>query len=461
MSRRSPRHSQRRSRPGRSKQRPAAARFQARTLPDPLAVERLSHDGRGIVRWQGKTLFVAGALPGETVTVRLVGEQSRFAEGEVIDVLEASPERQAPPCQHYGTCGGCQLQHLNPRAQLSAKEQALLDQLQRGRNVSPKQLAPAIESPALGYRQRARLGVWTEKDGTVTLGFRRKRERALTPIDSCEVLVPALNALLTPLREWLKGLERKGAVSHIELLLAEEGPAMVLRELKPLTPLDLERLDSEALAALGNRIWRQTEAPGLQDLAGQPCDPRLHYGLPDFDLTLAFHPQDFTQVNAGVNRAMVRQALDWLAPAPGEQILDLFCGMGNFTLPLARSGARVRALEGSDRMVGRARENAHRHGLSAEFEVANLARPEARLWPDGGPLDAVLLDPPREGARALMAPLAQLRPRRLVYVSCNPATLARDAGELAAAGYDLQSLGVLDMFPHTEHVESMALFVRR
>ncbi|WP_347332165.1 23S rRNA (uracil(1939)-C(5))-methyltransferase RlmD [Marinimicrobium locisalis] len=435
-------------------------------MPDPQTVERLSHDGRGIVRWQGKTLFVAGALPGETVTVRLVGEQSRFAEGEVIDVVDASSERQPPPCRHYGTCGGCQLQHLNPRSQLAAKEQALLDQLQRGSKLSPKQLAPAIESSAEGYRQRARLGVWTEKDGTVTLGFRRKRERALTPIDSCEVLVPALNALLTPLKEWLKGLERAGAVSHIELLLADEGPAMVLRELKPLTPLDLERLGSaeaglKGLETLDDRIWRQTEAPGLLDVAGQPCDPRLHYGLPDFDLALAFHPQDFTQVNAGVNRAMVRQALDWLAPAPGEQILDLFCGMGNFTLPLARSGARVRGLEGSDRMVGRARENARRHGLSAEFAVANLARPDARLWPDGGPLDAVLLDPPREGARALMAPLAQLRPRRLVYVSCNPATLARDAGELAAAGYDLQSLGVLDMFPHTEHVESMALFVRR
>lgn len=430
-------------------------------LSEPLAIERLSHDGRGIARWQGKTLFVAGALPGETVTIRLVGEQSRFAEGEVSEVLVQAPERQTPPCRHFGTCGGCQLQHLEPRSQVAAKQQAVLDQLERQGKVRPKALAAPILSPSEGYRHRARLGVWTEKNGVVTLGFRRKRERALTAIDSCEVLAPELNALLAPLREWLAGLERKGAISHIELILADEGPAMVLREIKPLAPGDLERLGSEDLKALGGRVWRQTEAPRLIDLAGQPCDPRLHYGLPDFDLDLAFHPQDFTQVNSEVNRAMVRQALEWLAPAPGERVLDLFCGMGNFTLPLARSGARVRGLEGSDAMVARARENARRHGLEAEFEVANLARGDARLWPENTPLDAALLDPPRDGARELMAPLAQLRPKRLVYVSCNPATLARDAGELAAAGYDLQSLGVLDMFPHTEHVESMALFVRR
>ncbi len=456
MTRRSPRRTHQRPR-----RKQEAARFQARVLPEPLAVERLSHDGRGIARWQGKTLFVAGALPGETVTVRLVGEQSRFAEGEVTDVLVEAAERQTPPCRHFGTCGGCQLQHLDPGSQLAAKQQALLDQLERWGNIRPKEVTPAIASPSEGYRHRARLGVWTGKDGTVTLGFRRKRERTLTPIDSCEVLAPALNALLASLREWLEGLERQGAIGHIELILADEGPAMVLRELKPLTSRDLERLGSEELKALGGRVWRQADAPSLSDLAGQPCDPRLHYGLPEFDLDLAFHPQDFTQVNTGVNRAMVRQALDWLAPAPGERVLDLFCGMGNFTLPLARFGARVRGLEGSEAMVDRARQNARRHGLEAEFEVANLARADARLWADSTPLDAVLLDPPRDGARELMAPLAQLRPGRLVYVSCNPATLARDAGELAAAGYDLQSLGVLDMFPHTEHVESMALFVRR
>ncbi|WP_051235639.1 23S rRNA (uracil(1939)-C(5))-methyltransferase RlmD [Marinimicrobium agarilyticum] len=447
-------------RPGRQQQRPAA-RFQARVLPEPLAIERLSHDGRGIARWEGKTLFVAGALPGETVTVRLLGEQSRFAEGEVTEVLVPAAQRQTPPCRHYGTCGGCQLQHLAPRSQVAAKQQAVLDQLERQGKVRPKELVPAILSPSEGYRHRARLGVWTEKNGTVTLGFRRKRERTLTPIDACEVLAPALNALLAPLRGWLEGLERRDAVGHIELILSEEGPAMVVRELKALSPRDLQRLGTVGDGALGDRIWRQTTSEGLSDLNGEPCDPRLHYGLPDFELDLAFHPQDFTQVNVEVNRAMVRQAVDWLAPQPGERVLDLFCGMGNFTLPLARSGAWVRGLEGSDAMVGRARENARRHGLEAEFDTANLARGDARLWPKGTPLDAVLLDPPRDGARELMAPLAQLRPRRLVYASCNPATLARDAGELATAGYDLQSLGVLDMFPHTEHVESMALFVRR
>ena len=456
MSRRPP------ARPGRRPRSGRKPRFQPRHLPDALTVERLSHDGRGIVRWQGKTLFVAGALSGESVRVLLEGEQSRYAEGSAAEVLTPAPERQPPPCPHFRECGGCQMQHVRPDAQLAFKQQALLDQLSRWGGVVPRQVAPAIESPSEGYRHRARLGVWTDKRGQVTLGFRRRGQRELVSIGHCDVLAPALNTLIEPLNRWLSGLQARGAISHIELILASEGPALVLREIKTLKDADREALATALPAVPPERIWRQiNDQSTLLTLGGEPCDPRLSYELPEFDLSLAFHPQDFTQVNAEVNRRMVRQAMDWLAPQPGEQVLDLFCGIGNFTLPLARSGARVLGLEGAASMVSRGEENARRNHLEASFAQANLADPSPAMRRRWGTPEAVLIDPPREGAREVLDTVIELRPGRLVYVSCNPATLARDAAELAKSGYDLQSVGVLDMFPHTEHVESMALFERR
>lgn len=450
------------ARRGPTRRAPRKPRFQPRNLPDALTVERLSHDGRGIVRWDGKTLFVAGALPGESVRVRLEGDQSRYAEGSVAEVLTAAPERQEPPCPYYRECGGCQLQHARPDAQLAFKQQALLDQLARWGGVTPHHVAPAIESPSEGYRHRARMGVWTDKAGRVTLGFRRRGQRELVSIGRCEVLAPELNALIAPLNDWLSGLQARGAISHIELILASEGPALILREIKTLKDADRDALATALPGVPPERIWRQiNDQTTLLTLVGEPCDPRLSYELPDFDLTLAFHPQDFTQVNAEVNRRMVQQALDWLAPRAGEQVLDLFCGIGNFTLPLARSGARVLGLEGAASMVARGEENARRNHLEAAFAQANLADTSPAMRRRWGKPEAVLLDPPRDGAREVLETLIKLRPGRLVYVSCNPATLARDAAELVSAGYDLQSVGVLDMFPHTEHVESMALFERR
>ncbi len=441
---------------------PRKARFQPKNLPDALTVERLSHDGRGIVRWEGKTLFVSGALPGESVRVRLEGDQSRYAEGRVVEVLSAAPARQEPPCPHYRECGGCQLQHARPDAQLAFKQQTLLDQLSRWGGVTPRHVAPAIASPSEGYRHRARLGVWTDKGGQVTLGFRRRGQRELVGIGRCEVLAPELNALIEPLNLWLSGLQARGAISHIELILASEGPALILREIKTLKDADREALATALPSVPPERIWRQiNDQSTLLTLAGEPCDPRLSYALPDYDLNLVFHPQDFTQINAGVNRKMVQQALEWLAPQPDEQVLDLFCGIGNFTLPLARSGAQVLGLEGVASMVARGEENARRNNVEAAFAQANLADTSPAMRRRWGTPEAVLLDPPRDGAREVLETLIKLQPGRLVYVSCNPATLARDAAELAAAGYDLQSVGVLDMFPHTEHVESMALFERR
>lgn len=432
-----------------------------RLLPEPLEIARLSHEGRGITHWGGKTLFVEDALPGEIVTVQLQREQSRYAEGQVAKLLTPSPERRQAPCIHYGDCGGCQLQHMAPEAQLLAKQAGLLEQLARCK-VQPKELLAPISSPSQGYRHRARLGVWYERDGSVTLGFRRKGRRDLTAITDCRVLAPELNRLLSPLQGWLEGLRSRAAISHIELLASGGETALVLRELTPLKPVDLDALESLS-AEFDCKIWRQaSDQQALLDLTGQPCDPRLTYELPEFDVRLGFHPGDFVQVNPGVNRAMVTQAMTLLAPGPGQAILDLYCGMGNFTLPIARSGARVMGWEASRAMVERGRENASGNGLShAEFGWADLSKPSARqLQGQMGELAGVLLDPPREGARSVLSCLAQLSPERLVYVSCNPATLARDAADLATQGYDLHVLGVLDMFPHTQHSESMALFLR-
>jgi len=446
-------------RSGRARATPKAT---DRLLPEPFEIEGLSHEGRGIARWNGKTLFVEGALPGETVTVRLRREQSRYAEGQVAELLSRAPERRAAPCQHYEACGGCQLQHMAPEAQLEAKQTGLLEQLAHC-GLQPRELLHPITSPSQGYRHRARLGIWYERDGSVILGFRRKGRRELTAISDCRVLVPELNRLLSPLHTWLSGLQSRKAVSHIETLASGGEAALVLRELAPLSPSDLV-----ALEALGSQfkchIWRQTnDHEALLDLAGRPCDPRMSYTLPEFDVQLSFHPGDFVQVNPSVNRAMVAQAMNLLAPQPGQAVLDLYCGMGNFSLPMARSGARVMGWEASQTMVERARANARANGLSQlDFDCTDLARPSARrLKGQLGNPDGVLLDPPREGARQLLPCLAQLSPPRLVYVSCNPATLARDAADLAAQGYDLQALGLLDMFPHTQHSESMALFLPR
>lgn len=427
-----------------------------------LAIERLSHDGRGISRWQGKTLFVEGALPGELVNGRLVHEQSRYAEAVADKILLAAPERVAPPCGYYDRCGGCQFQHLAPEHQLQAKQAALLDQLQRTAGLVPKRLLAPIESVSHGYRSRARLGVWYPRGGGVTLGFRQRRSRELVDIGHCLVLDPVIDRLLQPLSGWLSNLQSRAAISHIELIATQEGSAVVLRQMKPLAEPDLI-----ALGQLGEReqalLWLQDTNEGpLKALSGELCDPRLSYKLPEFNLELEFHPRDFTQVNARVNGAMVAQAMALLQPGPEDRVLDLFCGIGNFTLALARFAGQVVGVEAVESMVLRGRENARRQGLdNLEFIAADLTQLSgAVLSKRVGKVSALLLDPPREGAREILAGIGQLAPERLVYVSCNPATLARDAGLLAQQGYRLEAAGVLDMFPHTSHVESMALFLR-
>ncbi len=433
--------------------------------PFEAVIERLSHDGRGIAVHQGKTLFVAGALPGERVTVGLIADHSRFGEAEVIEWLDHSVERVQPDCPHYQRCGGCNLQHYHSQSQLTFKQASVLDQLQRWAGVVPGQLLPAIESPMTGYRQRARFSVWYERDGSLSLGFREEGSKRLVHIEHCLVLDPSLNALLMPFQCWLEGLQARRAVSHMELIASANGPACVIRHTQPFKAADLE-----ALAALSSdedvEIWLQPQSKGeansgLTGLDGRVCDPRLHYKLPEFDLHLGFHPQDFTQVNSLVNRAMVNQALSLLAPASDTRVLDLFCGIGNFTLPLARRAGRVIGVEAADSMVLRGRENARAHNLdNLDFVAANLEAESGTLVKLAAGFESVLLDPPRAGARGVMPLIQQLSAERIVYVSCNPATLARDTRALADLGYSLETLGVMDMFPHTAHIESMALFSR-
>lgn len=432
-----------------------------------MVIDRQGHDGRGISHYEGKTVFVSGALAGERVSARLVAEHPRFIEARVDQILEAAPGRVQPPCPHFADCGGCQLQHMQPDLQLAMKQKIVLEQLHRWGGVVPKQILPPISAGDRGYRSRARLGVWYESDGQITLGFRQQNSKTLTDIQTCLVLVPELNRLISPLREWLGGLQANKAVTHIELINTSNASAVVLRHIRSLSENDKMRLSQFAQGS-GCKVWLEPSGKlGLTDIQGQPVDPRLTYYLQQQSIELGFHPQDFTQVNHPVNELMVAQALDLLALNANDQVVDFFCGIGNFTLPIAQQAAKVTGVEAVDAMVERGQENADRMGIkNVRFLKADLSNlNHTQMLQLCREANAILLDPPRDGAKELVAQLkewrltGQLNAQRIVYVSCNPATLARDAGVLVEAGYRLETLGVLDMFPHTSHVESMALFL--
>lgn len=421
-----------------------------------LSIERLANDGRGIAFVDGRTWFVDGALPGEEVEARVMGARSQIVEARSERVLAASAQRRMEPCPHARVCGGCNLQHLSAADQLALKQRSLAEQLSRLAGIEPQVWAPPLSGPEFGYRRRARLAVrWDNKARRLDVGFRAGASQDIVSIRECHVLVQPLQTLLPALLSVLHALDKPQAIGHVELF-SGTADAVLVRHTAPLAEADLQRLTAFAQAQ-GVQLWLQGEGPP------QPLDPAyaLGYRLPAWDLELAWRPGDFIQVNASVNEAMVAQALDWLAPEAGERVLDLFCGLGNFALPLARQGATVVAVEGVDEMVERARTNAAHNGLvNAHFYRADLSKPLADAqWADGG-FAAVLLDPPRDGALELVRQMATLGARRVVYVSCNPATLARDAAELARQGYELKRVGVLDMFPQTAHVEAMALFER-
>ena len=404
-------------------------------------------------------VFVEGALAGETVEARLLRAKPKFDLARVERILESASGRRTPRCPWTGSCGGCSLQHADARTQVAAKQRWLEDCLQRIGRVEPECLLAPIYGPEWGYRRRARLSVRdVPKKGGVMVGFRERASTYVADMVSCEVLPPAASALLPALRELIGGLSIRDRVPQIEVAVGDSTTVLVFRHLLPLAEADLARLRAFA-DAHRIQLWLQPRGPDSAALLHPIPAPALDYALPEFGLRFAFRPTDFTQVNDDVNRVLVSRAVRLLDPKPGERIADLFCGLGNFSLPIASLGARVIGLEGSAGLVERARENALANGLTAQFEVADLFQPNLAPW---GPFDKMLVDPPREGAIELAKSLPDAWPRRIVYVSCDASTLARDAGVLVnTKGFRLAAAGVVNMFPHTAHVESIALFERQ
>ncbi|MFA7443628.1 MAG: 23S rRNA (uracil(1939)-C(5))-methyltransferase RlmD [Lysobacteraceae bacterium] len=427
-----------------------------------LDIVDLSHDGRGVGRLDGKAIFVTGALAGERVRVRFTRRKRKFDQAELVEVLSASPDRVTPRCPHFGLCGGCALQHLDPMAQIAAKQRILLENLERIGQVVPARVLDPLTGPVWGYRRKARLGVkYVRPKERVLVGFREAADpRFIADIQRCEVLVPAVGERIADLAALVAGLDARERIAQIEVAAGDDGAVLVFRHLDPLGEADRDRL-----VAFGQRhrlgIFLQ---PGGNDSVHPlwPENPSLSFELPQAQARLAFRPLDFVQVNAELNLKMIDHALALLDPQPDERVLDLFCGLGNFTLPLARRAAEVVGVEGEAGLVQRARDNAAGNGIgNVRFHAADLSKPlagEPWLHED---YQRILLDPPRTGADALIAQLPTRRVRRIVYVSCHPGSLARDAGLLVREhGFRLSAAGAMDMFPHTAHVESIAVFDR-
>jgi len=430
-------------------------------------VDALTHDGEGVVH-AGKTAFVAGALPGELVRFRRVRKHKRHDEAALIEVVRAAAERTVPRCAHFGVCGGCALQHLAAERQIEAKQAQLRESLERIAAAAPQSWIEPLRGPQWGYRRRARLGArYVAKKGRVLVGFRERSAPYVAATERCEVLAPAVGTLIGPLAELLTGLSIRERVPQIEVAVGDNAAALVLRVLEPPSATDLAAL-AEFERRHAVRLYLQPA--GVDSVArlgaaqpspeGQCREEPLFYRLREFDLTLEFAPTDFIQVNGAVNEALVARAVELLCPSADSRVLELYCGLGNFSLPLARRAGHVVAVEGDAGLIGRARHNARRNGIgNVEFVAADLAVP----LPAGLPwlserFSHVLIDPPRVGAREVMRTIARIAPERVLYISCHPGSLARDVGELVHEhGFALRAAGVLDMFPHTTHVESVAL----
>lgn len=430
---------------------------------DPVrtCIESLSHDGHGVTHIDGKTTFVDGALPGEDIGFLYTGRTRKFDEGRLCEIFSPSAERVQPGCEHFGICGGCSLQHQAAERQIFAKQQSLLDNMTRIGKVSPQRVLAPLTGPVRGYRNKARLGVkYVKKKGRVLVGFREKRTPYLADIRRCEVLHPSVGERIEELATLIQSMQARERIAQIEVAVGEAASALVLRNLDPLCAADSDTLKAYAQAT-GLHIYLQPAGPDSVHLLW-PEHSRLSYTLPAYGVELCFLPTDFTQVNPAINQPMIEQALALLEIDASHRVLDLFCGLGNFTLPVARRAARVTGVEGDAALVQRARDNAVRNGIgNAEFHVVDLSEdPGAHAWMQQA-WDRVLLDPPRSGAGEMVRHLGKAGAARLVYVSCHPGSLARDAGVLVHEhGYRLEAAGVMDMFPHTAHVESMALFVR-
>ena len=425
-------------------------------------IESLDHEARGITRLEGKTIFVEGALPGEKVEYTSFRRKPNYEVAQADRILKASPDRVAPKCPHYGSCGGCSMQHLDPTAQVAAKQRVLESNLWHLGRLRAEQLYAPIHGPAWGYRFRARLAArFVAKKGGMLIGFHERKSSYIADMTTCPNLPPHVSKLLVPLRELVAGLSISAAMPQVELAVGEHITALVLRNLEALTAADEARV--KAFADRHDVVfYLQPQGPATAYRFYPLEGPRLTYALPEYAIEHAFSPTEFTQVNHAVNRVLVRRAMALLDPRPGERIADMFCGLGNFTLPIARLGAQVVGVEGSRELVRRAGENAAANGLAdkVEYGVANLFEATSESLAALGRFDKMLIDPPREGALELVKAIdPEQAPRRIVYVSCNPSTLARDAAILVSQkGYRLLGAGVVNMFPNTSHVESIALF---
>lgn len=428
--------------------------------PVEITIDSLTHDGRGVGRIEGKAVFVDGALLGEKVVMQYTQCHGKYDEGRTIEVLQASDDRVEPRCPSAHICGGCSLQHMHSDAQIAMKHKILQDQLAHFGDLKPHQWLEPMTGPVFGYRRKARLGAkYVEKKGRALVGFREKSSAYLAEIDQCHVLVPEVGLALPEFRQLIESLHERLQIPQIEVAQGDEATALVVRHMKELPSTDIDKL-VQFCQQRHFHLYLQPAGPdSIHKVWPADNDLRLHYKLEEFGLTLQFHPTDFTQVNPVINRKMVHQAVEFLDLQPNERVLDLFCGLGNFTLPLATRATHVVGVEGDEAMVERGRENARANNLAnVEFFGADLSKPfEDQPWAHGG-FDKILIDPPRSGALEIVSKMTVFKPKRIVYVSCNPATLARDAGELKKQGYRLLKAGVMDMFPHTTHVESIAVF---
>lgn len=435
-------------------------------MPEAL-VESLDHEGRGVAHVDGKVIFIEGALPGERVEYSSYRRKPSYEKATVTRLLSSSSQRVEPQCPHYGVCGGCSMQHLEPGAQTAAKQRVLEDALWHIARLRPESIFSPIAGPAWGYRRRARLSVrLVPKKGGVLVGFHERRSSFVADMLTCKVLPEDVAVLLPKLRELVSALSIPDRLPQIEVAVGEEGMDnrcdLVFRILEPLTVADEELLRTFA-DAHHVVIHLQSGGPDTVALFHPAVAPRLSYALPDFGVNLQFRPTEFTQINHGINRMLVRRAMTLLAPRAGERIADMFCGLGNFTLPIARLGADVVGVEGSRALVERAQANAVANGLEQRttFKVSNLFEATTESVSALGGFDKMLIDPPRDGAIELVKALSDPLPQRIVYVSCSPATLARDAAVLVnQQGYRFRGAGIANMFPQTSHVESIALFER-
>lgn len=448
-----------------------------------LDVESLDLEAQGVAhRADGKVVFIEDALPGEQVRVKVLRRKNNWEQATLTEMRRESPQRVVPQCRYFGLCGGCKMQHFHPSAQVAVKQRALEDNLWHLGKVRPDTMLRPIEGPAWGYRYRARLSVrYVAKKGAVLIGFHERKSRYVADMQTCEILPPHVSKLLMPLRDLIHGMDQRERLPQIEVAVGTRVTVLVLRHLEPLTEADKNRLLDFAVrhspAEGGQQTlswWLQPKGPDTVHPL-DPALPTLDYTLPEFGIHMPFRPTDFTQVNHAINQVLVGRALRLLQARPDERVIDWFCGLGNFTLPLATQAQEVLGIEGSETLVARSRENAQANGLADKtgFVARNLFEITPQELVSYGGAQRWLVDPPREGAFALAKAMADLHqdpslvpatwqwPQRIVYVSCNPATLARDAGLLVhQAGYRCTAAGVVNMFPHTAHVESMAVFER-